>query len=67
VVVVPGLALTGLARSLLHGLVGNHSWRQGASHLLELRACGHLLGVDRRLDPVEQPFEPPDQLGLRNA
>ena len=38
--------------------------RQRPTHLLELRASGHLLGVDRGLDAVEQPLEPADQLGL---
>ena len=37
---------------------------QPAAHLLELRAGGHLLGVDRGLDAVEEPLEPADQLGL---
>ena len=38
--------------------------RQAAAHLLELRPGGHLLGVDRGLDAVEEPLEPADQLGL---
>ena len=38
--------------------------RQPAAHLLELRPRGHLLGVDRGLDAVEEPLEPADQLGL---
>jgi hypothetical protein len=41
--------------------------RELAPHLLELLAGGHLLGEERGLDAVEQPFEPPDQLGLRDA
>src|SRR4029079_6548053 len=40
--------------------------RQRPAHLLELRASGHLLGVDRGLDAVEQALEPADQLGLRD-
>ena len=39
--------------------------RQRASaHLLQLRPGGHLLGEQRGLDAVEQPFQPADQLGL---
>ena len=41
-----------------------HARGQGPAHLLELRACRHLLGVDRRLDAVEQALEPADELGL---
>src|SRR4051794_8149489 len=41
--------------------------RKRPAHLLELRACRHLLGVDRRLDAVEETLEPADQLGLRDA
>ena len=37
---------------------------QRAAHLLELRPRGHLLGVDRGLDAVEEALEPADQLGL---
>ena len=40
--------------------------RERAAHLLELGAGGHLLGVDRGLDAVEQPLEPADQLRLRD-
>ena len=36
-------------------------------HLLQLLASGHLLGEQGGLDPVEQAFEPPDELGLRDA
>ena len=43
---------------------GDVARRQGAAHLLELRPGGHLLGVHRGLDPVEEPLEPADQLGL---
>ena len=45
---------------------GHRAGRQGAAHLLQLRAGGHLLGVDRGLDAVEEPLEPADQLGLRD-
>ena len=51
------LALTVLA-ALAH--------REGAAHLLELGAGGHLLGVDRGLDAVEEALEPADELGLRD-
>ncbi len=34
------------------------------THLLELRAGGHLLSEQCGLDPVEQPFQPADQLRL---
>ena len=38
-----------------------------AAHLLQLLAGGHLLGEQRGLDAVEQPLEPADELGLRDA
>src|SRR3954468_15975108 len=41
-----------------------HARREGAAHLLELRAGGHLRGVDRGLDAVEEPLEPAHQLRL---
>lgn len=45
-----------------------HAGRQCAlTHVLQLRAGRHLLGEQRGLDAVEQPFEPTDQLGLRDA
>jgi mycothiol synthase len=37
------------------------------AHFLELRAGGHLLSEQRGLDAVEQPFEPADQLRLRDS
>ena len=41
--------------------------RQGTlAHLFELRPGRHLLGEQRRLDAVEQPLEPADELGLRD-
>src|SRR6202012_4001046 len=42
------------------------TWGQAAllAHLLELCACGHLLSEQGGLNPVEQPFQPADQLGL---
>jgi len=33
-------------------------------HLGELGLSGHLLAEERSLDPVEEPFEPSDELGL---
>ena len=45
-------------------LPGHRAGRQGAAHLLQLRARGHLLGVDGGLDAVEEPLEPADQLRL---
>jgi len=38
-----------------------------AAHLLELRACSHLLCEQRGLDAVEESFEPADQLRLGDA
>ena len=38
-----------------------------AAHLLELGPGGHLLREQRRLDAVEQPFEPSDELRLGDA
>ena len=47
---------------------GGHAGGQcAAAHLLELRAGRHLLGEQGRLDAVEQPLEPTDQLRLRDA
>ena len=37
------------------------------AHLLQLRPRSHLLGEQGSLDAVEQPFQPADQLGLRDA
>ena len=37
-----------------------------APHLLQLRPRRHLLGEQRRLDAVEQPLQPADELGLRD-
>jgi hypothetical protein len=34
------------------------------AHLVQLGPGGHLLGHQGRLDAVEEPLEPPDQLGL---
>ena len=36
------------------------------AHLLQLQPGRHLLGDQRRLDAVEQPLQPADQLGLRD-
>ena len=38
-----------------------------AAHLFELPLRLHLLREQRGLDPVEEPFEPADELGLRDA
>ena len=37
------------------------------AHLLQLGAGGHLLGEQRGLDAVEQPFEPADELRVGDA
>src|SRR5262249_2561223 len=42
-------------------------WKTAPAHLLEPRARLRVLRPQRRLDPVEQPFEPADQLCLREA
>src|SRR4051795_13680563 len=48
-----------------HLPVGGHGpCRQCPAHLFELGASSYLLGVDRGLDPVEQPLQPPDELRL---
>src|SRR3954452_19712624 len=55
----PGRALTGLAPAAdLEGLA--------PAHLLELLLRHRLLGEQRRLDPVEETFEPTDELSLRD-
>ena len=62
--------LTGTCRG-----VGSGRARAGArlaapgelAHLLELLAGGQLLGNERGLDAVEQPFQPADQLRLGDA
>ena len=46
---------------------GHAGGQRAAAHLLELRARRHLLGEQRRLDAVEQPLEPADQLRLGDA
>jgi len=43
------------------------SGRQGPPDLLELLLRCHLLGEQCRLDAVEQPLEPPHELGLGDA
>ena len=53
----------GIRRRLAPAIAG----RQRAAHLLELGARGHLLGIDRGLDAVEEALEPADQLGLGDA
>src|SRR6478609_1490485 len=40
--------------------------RECPTHLLELGTRGHLLGVDRGLDAVEEALEPAHELGLRD-
>src|SRR4051794_23298139 len=48
-----------------HLSAGGHGpRRQCPAHLFELGASSYLLGVDRGLDSVEQPLQPPDQLRL---
>ena len=46
-------------------LVGrrHESWRKRSPHLLELRACGHLLGEQGGLDAVEEPAAHDQRLG----
>lgn len=51
----------GVAHAPLPGL------SRDLSHLLDLLASGELLCKERRLDSVEQPFEPSDQLCLRDT
>src|SRR5262245_20183413 len=60
-----------LLRSLLRPwrLPGHHPGQaharwQGPAHLLELGARRHLLSEQRRLDAMEEPLQPADQLGL---
>src|SRR4051812_18615641 len=57
----PGRALAGLAAAT------TDLERLPAAHLLELLLGHRLLGEEGRLDPVEQPLEPADELGLRDA
>src|SRR3546814_13679115 len=68
---VPRGALLALRRlrSVLRLLtrVRDEPRRERLADLLELRARGHLLGIDRGLDAVEQPLQPTDQLCLRDA
>ena len=56
-----------LLRGGLHRLLGHDTGGQCASHLLELCAGGHLLGVDRGLDAVEESLEPANELRLGDA
>src|SRR5215510_14372363 len=42
-------------------------WKAAPAHLLEPRARLRVLRPQRRLDPVKEPFEPADQLCLREA
>src|ERR1700733_5532494 len=56
--VLPG-ARTGSA-----GPAGARGQTALLAHLLELAAGGHLLSEQRGLNPVEQPFQPADQLRL---
>ena len=48
-------------------LARQHRAGQRAAHLLQLLLRGHLLGEQGRLDAVEEPLEPTDQLRLRDA
>src|ERR1700735_3649074 len=59
--VLPG-ARTGSAGSA--GPAGARGQTALLAHLLELAAGGHLLSAQRGLNPVEQPFQPADQLRL---
>src|SRR3984957_9834086 len=59
--VLPG-ARTGSAGSA--GPAGARGQTALLAHLLELAAGGHLLSEQRGLNPVEQPFQPADQLRL---
>ena len=45
-------------------LLTHHAGRQRPPHLLELRPGRHLLREESGLDAVEQPLEPPHELGL---
>ena len=54
-------------RAVVVIVVVRDTGRQRAAHLLQLGAGRHLLGEQGRLDPVEETFEPADQLGLRDA
>src|SRR3984957_4256218 len=62
--VLPG-ARTGSAGSA--GPAGARGQTALLAHLLELAAGGHLLSEQRGLYPVEQPFQPADQLRLGDA
>ena len=47
---------------------GIGAWgERSLSHLFQLRSCRHLLREQRRLDAVEEPFQPSHQLCLRDA
>ena len=53
------------ARALLwRRLVARRRRQAPATHLFELGLRGDLLREERRLDPVEQPLQPADELGL---
>lgn len=41
--------------------------QRALAHLFQLGTRGHLLGEQRGLDAVEQPFQPADQLGLGDS
>src|SRR4051812_39459541 len=62
-------ATAAAGRALLALWILGRVWTRGqrASHLLQLRTGGHLLGVDRGLDAVEEALQPADELGLRDA
>src|SRR5690625_3292186 len=45
---------------------GGRSGRKTPSHRFQLSTRGHLLREQRRLDAVEQPFQPAHQLSVRD-
>ena len=56
---------TGTAIGVRGSALGSHPGRQlPPTHALELLLSGHLLREQRGLDALDQPFEPPHQLGL---
>ena len=68
---VPGRSGPGWPGRRPAGPAGDHAGPSHArwqlAHLLELLAGGQLLGEQRRLDPVEQPLQPADELRLGDA
>ena len=62
--VLPGCPVPGPAAWSRRADAGR---QRALAHLLQLLAGRHLLGEQRGLDAVEQPFQPADQLRLRDA